>query len=87
MEDNTKIIKTKQKLDWNLVSYFMRIFYDFPLVMQDKGFSERFDQLYKYVSSKVKPPYNGDILEEYVIVEQEATSDEEYEAWLESNKQ
>ncbi|MBD5086988.1 MAG: hypothetical protein HDT32_06520 [Clostridiales bacterium] len=86
MEDNKKIIKTIQRLDWNLVSYFMQMFYWFTAVMQDEGFRERFDSLYKYVSSKIVTPYKGDRTDEYVIVEQEATSDEEYKAWLKSNK-
>ena len=86
MEDNKKIVKTKQRLDWNVVSYFMQIFYGFTAVMQDEGFRERFDPLYKYVASKIVTPYYGDRTDDYVVVEQEAT-DEEYEAWLESNKQ
>ncbi|MBD5087108.1 MAG: hypothetical protein HDT32_07160 [Clostridiales bacterium] len=85
MKNDKKIIITKQKLDWNLVSYFMRMFYGFPAVMKDKGFREIFDQLNKYVSSKINPPYSGDILEEYVLVEQEVT-DEVYATWLENNK-
>ncbi|MBD5086875.1 MAG: hypothetical protein HDT32_05935 [Clostridiales bacterium] len=47
MEDNKKIVKTKQRLDWNVVSYFMQMFYGFTAVMQDEGFRERFDPLYK----------------------------------------
>ena len=85
-EDGKKIIKIKHNLDWHIISYLLQIIYGFPAIMSNKEFREKFDPLYKFVSSKVNTPYNGNMLKEYAVVEQEVT-DEEYEMWLKNNKQ
>ena len=87
MEKDKKIIKTKQDLDWNLVFYLLQMFYDFTAIMQDKEFREQFDKIFNYVADKINTQYDGNIKDFYVIVEQEATNDEEYEEWLKNNKQ
>ncbi|MBD5085903.1 MAG: hypothetical protein HDT32_00765 [Clostridiales bacterium] len=53
--------------------------------MNNEEFREKFDPLYKFVSSKVNTPYKGNIIKEYAVIEQEAT-DDDYEMWLKNNE-
>ena len=86
MEKNTKIIKTIQSLDWNLVYYYLQMMHTFTGVMNDNEFRKIFDILEKFVSDKIVTPYSGNIQKTYVVVEQEAIKDD-YEKWLNNNKE
>ncbi|MDE6189803.1 MAG: hypothetical protein K2G37_05920 [Clostridia bacterium] len=45
----------------------------YPAVTADENFMKIYRTLYDYVSSKAPLPNRGDILDWYVVVEQEAT--------------
>ena len=84
-ENKEKIIKIKHDIDWHIILYLLQIIYGFPKIMNNEEFREKFDPLYKFVSSKVNTPYKGNIIKEYAVIEQEAT-DDDYEMWLKNNE-
>ena len=86
MKNDKKIIKTKQDFDWNLIFNLLQSFYNYTAIMKDQEFREQFDKIFNYVADKIDTPYEGNIKNYYVRVEQEVT-DEEYEMWLKNNKQ
>ncbi|MDE5548769.1 MAG: hypothetical protein K2J13_00800 [Clostridia bacterium] len=71
MKNDKRIIKIKQSIDWNLTFYLLQQFYFLPEIINDTGFREKFDILFNYVTDKITTPYDGDIKDIYVIVEQE----------------
>lgn len=73
MEKKTKIMKTKQSIAWNLTFYLLQLFYSLPEIMSDKKFRIKFDELINYTCDKIITPYDGDIKDFYVIVEQEVS--------------
>ncbi|MDE6757658.1 MAG: hypothetical protein K2J89_00100 [Clostridia bacterium] len=71
MKYKTKTIKTKQPLNWNLAYYLFQMV-EFPeTVKSDVIFREKYDALFEYLESKVITPYDGDIKDIYVVIEQE----------------
>ena len=73
MEKQSKIIKTKQSLDWNLVFYYLQLLSNLSIVMIDEDFHKMYDKMCNYVSNKIKPTYDADITDMYVVVEQEVS--------------
>lgn len=66
-----KIIQTKQSLDWNLVFYFLILLSNLSIVMIDEDFHKMYDEMCNYVSERITPPYDADIKDMYVVIEQE----------------
>ncbi|MDE6758929.1 MAG: hypothetical protein K2J89_06630 [Clostridia bacterium] len=66
-----KLVKTKQSLSWNLVFYYLQMIYGFSEVRRDETYCKKYDDLYDYVTQKIAPPYESDIKEVYVVLEQE----------------
>ena len=52
--------------------------------MSDKEFNKKFTYILEYASNKISLPFEGNIKQMYVVVEQEAT-DIEYENWSEDS--
>ncbi|MDE6758112.1 MAG: hypothetical protein K2J89_02390 [Clostridia bacterium] len=79
------LIRTKQSWHWNYVYEHLNMLFRCHPVMDDEEFHKRFDSLYELVAEKISTPYEGDIKNIYVIVEQEAIDDDQ-EKWLENNR-
>ena len=73
MEKQSKIIKTKQSLDWNLVFYYLQLLSNLSIVMIDEEFHKMYDGMCNYVSDKIKPTYDADITDMYVVIEQKVS--------------
>ena len=74
MEKQSKIIKTKQSLDWNLVFYYLQLLSNLSIVMIDEDFHKMYDEMCNYVSNKIKPTYDADITDMYVVIEQKVVT-------------
>ena len=70
-----KIVKTIQALEWNIIDAFLSEFNDMGMFKKDEEFKRRFCAVTDYVASKLALPYYGDITSEYVVVEQEITTE------------
>lgn len=77
-----KVIKVKQSFEWNVVFDYLQMFNMCLEAMRDEEFNKKFTDILDYVSSKISMPFEGNIKQIYVVVEQEATN-EEYEKWSE----
>ena len=66
-----KRIKTKIALEWYLAVHFLGVFDHIPILFCDKGFCERYKALKDYADEKIKTKHNGDIVDTYVVAEQE----------------
>lgn len=67
---NPNVTYSKHQLLW----YEAWLYLDMGNVLgaiSDKGFRKRFKDLEEYVFDKIKLQYGGDIIDTYVIVEQE----------------
>ena len=73
MKNDKKIVKTRQSLDWNLVFYYLQLLSSLSIVMIDEDFHKMYDDMCNYVSERITPPYDADVKDTYVIVEQEVT--------------
>lgn len=60
-------------MGWNFAFYYLQSLYDFPEIMNDKIFCNKFEELFNYVSDKISTPNDDDITDIYVIVEQKVT--------------
>ena len=84
--EQTKIIRTKLLWQWSYVYDQLQMINNFILVMNDKGFYDRFKSLLNYVAEKINLPYEGNIKSVYIVVEQEAVNDD-FEKWSKRNIQ
>ncbi len=57
-------------MGWNFAFYYLQSLYDFPEIMNDKIFCNKFEELFNYVSDKISTPNDDDITDIYVILEQ-----------------
>ena len=70
MKNKTKTIKIKQSMGWNFAFYYLQSLYDFPEIINDEIFCNKFEELFNYVSDKISTPNDDDITDIYVILEQ-----------------
>lgn len=65
-----KIISTRQSFDWNYLLRYIDAIMDLPDVMSDSEFCKLFQKMYDYVSDKIAPYDDGDIIGIYAVVDQ-----------------
>ncbi len=64
-------IKMKQELKWYIASYFLQMLDSMSGLRYEKEYQTRLQALVKYVNEKIEPLDHNDILDVYVIMEQE----------------
>ena len=73
METNKrKRLRRKQSLTWHFVRLYLECLLSMVDLMRDKEFQTLYQKLIDHVDGKILVPNGGDILEQYVITEQEA---------------
>ena len=70
-----KTVKTRNDITWHFAEWYLYNLGGLNCV-DDAEFKRLYTQLCDYVDSKIATPYDGDIIDEYVIVEQEDTAHE-----------
>ncbi|MBQ8657650.1 MAG: hypothetical protein IJ506_00770 [Clostridia bacterium] len=66
-----KTIQTRQKLEWHFVSLYLEMLYSICIFTKDKELQKRYLALRNYINEKISAPDGGDLIDTYVIVEQE----------------
>lgn len=80
----SKVVKVKQSFEWYVVFDYLQLLTGCLEAMSDKEFNKKFTDILEYASNKISLPFEGNIKQMYVVVEQEAT-DIEYENWSEDS--
>ena len=66
-----RTIKIRHELKWYIVSYFLQMLDSMTALRYEKEYQTRLQALVKYVNEKIEPLDHNDILDVYVIMEQE----------------
>ena len=66
-----KTRKIKQSLSWTIASLYLYELENFPELREDEKFQRLYNALVEYVDKKLPYVSNGDVVDSYVIVEQE----------------
>ena len=70
-----KTVQTKQNISANVaLAYLNGLYSNAADLLQDAEYYRAFKTLEKRVNDMLETPYDGDIIDEYVIVEQEDTA-------------
>lgn len=70
-----RTIQTKQNISAHVaLAYLNGLYCNAADLLQDKAYYRAFKTLEKRVNDMLDTPYDGDIIDEYVIVEQEDTA-------------
>lgn len=72
METKTKRVQTKQTLTWHFTRLYLEYLLSMVELICDQEFQLLYQKLINYVDTKILAPNDGDILEQYVVTEQEA---------------
>lgn len=67
-----KRIKTRFGIEWYLAVHFLDLLEHIPRLFCDKEFCKRYNDLRAYADGKIKTKHNGDIVDTYVVAEQES---------------
>lgn len=72
--NDKKVLKTKVAIEWYFASWYFQLF---PYMIKGEVFAdERFEAIYnemtEYINGKIEPCTEGDIIDTYVIIEQQA---------------
>ena len=84
--NDKKIIITKQSLYWHFIESYLEGL-GMLNVYADKELYRLYLQMRDYVGSKLKFYGRGDVIEQYVVVEQLPIDEQEYQEWLKNNLQ
>ncbi len=80
----SKVVKVNQSFERYVVFDYLQLLTGCLEAMSDKEFNKKFTDILEYASNKISLPFEGNIKQMYVVVEQEAT-DIEYENWSEDS--
>lgn len=64
----TKIIQTKQDVHWHIISEYLDSVSNFCVAYTDKTFRKLLSEMRDYVNKKLKPSYDGEIVDIFVTV-------------------
>ena len=83
--DNKKVIITKQSLYWHFIESYLEGL-GMLNVYADEELYRLYLQMRDYVGSKLEFYGKGDVIEQYVVTEQEPIDEQEYQDWLKRMK-
>ncbi len=68
-----KVIKTKVAIEWYFASWYFQLF-SYMIkgeVFDDEGFQAIYNEMNEYINDKIEPRVYGDIIDTYVVIEQQ----------------